>query len=984
MSRKRKATKVSDIESSKDELVRPDTPVSSVAGSSRSAGRCDGKRSRTTPSKATIVSKTEAASSLPSPSTMGIDSEEDGDNISVEIEVRSVRRAKGSGSASKQSVPEPESVVSVKSSPVAPSSRKAPPTKQEEAPKSDSDFMSDQPAPSKRLPRIKRKPTAVKPPVDDSDSDLSVHKDVFVSSSEEEVSSKAKSRKAATSLPRIRTPSTTSKASSAKAKSSAKSKGKASSVRKGSGKASTSAKRKASSKEGDDSDFALENIGSSSSSSESDEDVAEESSAKATDEENGAAPGSSSASAARNNRSRGPRQVLSLEERLRRRKERNDKEFLRVIEHHPELNTTWEGVDLQAPVEHDTSGDVPSVEQPEELRIKLLPFQKDGVAWMIHQENETVYGGGILADEMGMGKTLQAISLILSTPAEDGKRPPTLVLTPTVALLQWQAEINRHTAQDTLRICLFHGSERTNDSKELSEYDVVLSTYAIVEQGFRKERYGVKRKGEMVKEPSALHGVDWYRVILDEAHSIKDRTSSTARAVFSLKAQKKWSLSGTPLQNRVGELYSLVRFLKCDPYSYYYCKMCDCKSLHWAFKDGRTCDSCGHKPMSHFNWWNAEILKPIVNFGHEHESGALAFRKLARLLDRIMLRRTKTQKAADLGLPPKVVVVRRDYFGEEEEDLYNSLYGDAKRKFDTYVAEDTVLNHYANIFELLMKMRQAANHPDLVTKKGLVASEAAAKSLVCGICSEPAEDAIISKCKHTFCREDAREYIESAVEETPKCPVCFRPLTIDLSQEEVLPQETGSAVTVKKSIVNYLDMSTWRSSTKIEALVEELTGLKRRDATVKSIVFSQFVNFLDLVQWRLKRSGFECVKLDGRMSPQQRDTIINEFMTNVNIDVFLISLKAGGIALNLTEASHVFLMDPWWNPAVEEQAMDRIHRLGQHRPIKITRIIIENSIESRIIQLQQKKKAMFDSTVGKDMSALARLTPEDFEFLFVN
>ncbi|KAJ3333856.1 DNA repair protein rad16, partial [Gonapodya sp. JEL0774] len=490
-------------------------------------------------------------------------------------------------------------------------------------------------------------------------------------------------------------------------------------------------------------------------------------------------------------------------------------------------------------------------------------------------------------------------------------------------------EISKHTAANTLRVCVFHGLDRTSDSDELARFDVVLSTYAIVESSFRKERYGFKRKGVMVKEPSPIHKVDWYRVILDEAHSIKDRTSSTARAVFALRAEKKWSLSGTPLQNRVGEL--------------------------------------------------------IINFGHEHEAGALGFRKLARLLDRVMLRRTKVQKAADLGLPPKVVVVRRDYFNEEEDDLYSSLYGDAKRKFDTYVAEETVLNNYANIFELLMKMRQAANHPDLVTKKGLVASEAEygsmiygvnpafpgtkrlhylsrAKSLVCGICNEPAEDAIISKCKHTFCREDAREYIESAVEENPRCPVCFRPLTIDLSQEEVLPQETGSNSAVKKSIVNYLDMSAWRSSTKIEALVEELTNLKKKDTTVKSIVFSQFVNFLGEYGINMQAS----------------------FMTNVHIDVFLISLKAGGIALNLTEASNVFLMDPWWNPAVEEQAMDRIHRLGQHRPIKITRIIIENSIESRIIQLQLKKKAMFDSTVGKDMSALARLTQEDFEFLFVN
>jgi DNA repair protein RAD16 len=95
------------------------------------------------------------------------------------------------------------------------------------------------------------------------------------------------------------------------------------------------------------------------------------------------------------------------------------------------------------------------------------------------------------------------------------------------------------------------------------------------------------------------------------------------------------------------------------------------------------------------------------------------------------------------------------------------------------------------------------------------------------------------------------------------------------------------------------------------------------------------------------------------------------------------SIQAGGIALNLTEASHVFVMDPWWNPAVEDQAMDRIHRLGQRRPIRITRLIVENSIESRIIQLQEKKTALFQSTIGKDADALARLTEEDLRFLFV-
>lgn len=194
-----------------------------------------------------------------------------------------------------------------------------------------------------------------------------------------------------------------------------------------------------------------------------------------------------------------------------------------------------------------------------------------------------------------------------------------------------------------------------------------------------------------------------------------------------------------------------------------------------------------------------------------------------------------------------------------------------------------------------MRMRQASNHPDLVTKKGLVASNEKVDTLVCGICQEPAEDAIMSKCKHTFCREDIQQYILSSMDPSPKCPVCFRTLNIDLSQPEIQPADSvDTDRKMRSSIINYLDMSRWRSSTKIEALVEELNNLRAKDATIKSIVFSQFVNFLDLVHWRLQRSGFTCVKLDGRMGPQQRANIIAAFNSNPKITVFLISLKAGG------------------------------------------------------------------------------------------
>ena len=272
-------------------------------------------------------------------------------------------------------------------------------------------------------------------------------------------------------------------------------------------------------------------------------------------------------------------------------------------------------------------------------------------------------------------------------------------------------------------------------------------------------------------------------------------------------------------------------------------------------------------------------------------------------------------------------------------------------------------------------MRLAANHPDLVISK-LTRPKSV---LVCGICQEEAEDPIISKCKHLFCREDVKEYISCAFGAV-KCPVCVRDLVIDITQETTT---TLDSKRVDTSIINYIDLKNWKSSTKIEALVEELEILNNSDTTIKSLVFSQFTSFLDLVHWRLTRSGFNCVKLDGRMSPAQRAVLIEKFNTDVSVTVFLISLKAGGIALNLTEASRVFVMDPWWNPAVEDQAMDRIHRLGQYRPIKITRMVIENSIEARILELQEKKKALFESTIGQDQSSLSRLSEDDFRFLFV-
>ncbi|KIJ70617.1 hypothetical protein HYDPIDRAFT_77257 [Hydnomerulius pinastri MD-312] len=660
-----------------------------------------------------------------------------------------------------------------------------------------------------------------------------------------------------------------------------------------------------------------------------------------------------------------------LAEQLGRRLTYAEKSSLALHKHHPELRDAWGDVEEQIPILIPVKA-----EQPAGLKVTLLPFQQESLSWMRKQENG-IWHGGMLADEMGMGKTIQMISLFVS----DLKRP-NLVIAPTVAIMQWRNEINAHT--ENMNVLVWHGASRVTSPKELEKYDVILTSYAVLESCFRKQQSGFKRKGLIVKEPSPLHQIKWNRIVLDEAHNIKERVTNTAKACFELESNYKWCLSGTPLQNRVGELYSLVRFLGGDPFSYYFCKKCDCKSLHWKFTDKRSCDDCGHSPMQHTCFWNNEILTPIQKNGVVGP-GKIAFKKLRILLDRMMLRRTKIQRADDLGLPPRMVIIRRDYFSPEEKELYLSLFSDAKRQFSTYVDSGTVLNNYSNIFSLLTRMRQMACHPDLVLRSKtngnkFLGPDELGEATVCRLCNDVAEDAIQAKCHHIFDRECIKQYLSAIGETSPECPVCHLPLTIDL---EAPPLELeANAPTTRQGIIGRLNLDTWRSSSKIEALVEELSNLRTQDSTTKSIVFSQFVNFLDLIAFRLQKAGFQICRLEGGMSPQARDATIQHFMNNVHVTVFLVSLKAGGVALNLTAASRVYLMDSWWNPAVEYQAMDRIHRLGQHRPVKAIKLVIEDSIESRIIQLQEKKSAMVDAALSTDDSAMGRLTPEDLGFLF--
>ncbi|TYI36131.1 hypothetical protein E1A91_A03G112700v1 [Gossypium mustelinum] len=729
-----------------------------------------------------------------------------------------------------------------------------------------------------------------------------------------------------------------------------------------------------------------------------------------------------------------------------------------------------------------------------DLIIPLLRYQKEWLAWALKQEDSNTKGG-ILADEMGMGKTIQAIALVLAkrqvlhtigepnvssqTAGSSTDLPRircTLVICPVVAVSQWVSEIDRFTSRGSTKVLVYHGANRGKNVKQFSEYDFVITTYSIVEAEYRKfmmppkekcpycgksfhqkklsvhlkyycgpdaiktenqskqerkkpksmfksgkkhasnyeadsRKRASKKKAKHNKEDkdrdfefdetsagkehnlpegkSLLHSVKWERIILDEAHFVKDRRCNTAKAVLSLESLYKWALSGTPLQNRVGELYSLVRFLQIVPYSYYLCKDCDCKTLDYS--SSTQCPNCPHNSVRHFCWWNKYVATPIQHYGNG-EIGKRAMILLKhKILKNIVLRRTKKGRAADLALPPRIISLRRDTMDIKETDYYESLYSESQAQFNTYVQAGTVMNNYAHIFDLLTRLRQAVDHPYLVVYSSTAAQRAGNivngdrndDEQVCGICNDPAEDPVVTACAHVFCKACLIDF--SASLGNVSCPSCSRLLTVDLTTNADGGQSSKTTLKGFKSssILNRIQLNDFQTSTKIEALREEIRFMVERDGSAKGIVFSQFTSFLDLIKYSLHKSSIKCVQLVGSMSLAARDAAIKSFTEDPDCKIFLMSLKAGGVALNLTVASHVFLMDPWWNPAVERQAQDRIHRIGQCKPIRIVRFVIENTIEERILKLQEKKELVFEGTVGGSTEALGKLTEADMRFLFV-
>jgi DNA repair protein RAD16 len=265
-----------------------------------------------------------------------------------------------------------------------------------------------------------------------------------------------------------------------------------------------------------------------------------------------------------------------------------------------------------------------------------------------------------------------------------------------------------------------------------------------------------------------------------------------------------------------------------------------------------------------------------------------------------------------INLPTKSVNIMELEFNHAERALYDSLYEFSKGKFEEFVRSGTVLKNYANILEMLLHLRQACDHPAL----------------------------ILQSFQNKINTENLRAFFEQ-FSHGSNYEVCRQVLPI-------LPQVLNDI----DADIDALMEKNWVGSTKINSLVDQLQELKH---TTKSVIFSQWTTMLDLVEIAFDRGHINYVRLDGKMSRKDRDKALHTFRTDPNVHACLFSLKAGGVGLNLVQATHVFLLDPWWNPAVEEQAINRVHRIGQNKPVVVVRFVIKNTIEQRILKLQQNK-----------------------------
>ncbi|GJJ09857.1 hypothetical protein Clacol_004081 [Clathrus columnatus] len=634
----------------------------------------------------------------------------------------------------------------------------------------------------------------------------------------------------------------------------------------------------------------------------------------------------------------------------------------------------------------------------------------------------------------------------------------------------------------SIKVYVYHGNARNSDPNFLADFDAIITTFATLASEFSKQTRSAddddasdgdgglaeevqnttldengqvvlaakKSKGKKRKklggteQSSPLQMVHWFRVVLDEAQinisyvlsCIKETSTVGSRASCALTANRRLCLTGTPVQNKLDDVYALIKFLRLEPF--------DDKAI-----------------------WTEYVGAP-AKFGQP-----LGIARLQTLMKCITLRRTKETKAADgtniLNLPPRNESLEYLAFDEKEQRIYNDYFLESKEEFNQMSQKNEVMKNYVGILQKILRLRQICDHIELVKGKGVFADDdisdapvnyeelvgeimregitvqrgsaifnllresGTAQCVECGLeLAPPLEDIkeegledevgggkrsrklkasqptsrvptrqsspsiprpVLTRCQHLFCMECFHSCIYPGWPNVQpdlqrSCSACQIELTAQDAVE--LSLDTLDVVKKKNATVSggkrekRLKGQTSYMSTKIKALLQDLIECSKSNPhsdnydpeavdiqvmdTKGYIVREDVVKTVVLIEDALELARIKYDRLDGTMKRDERTRAMDALKYDPKCEVLLVSLKAGGVGLNLTAAQRVYLMDPYWNPAVENQAVDRIHRLGQTRPVTIKKFIIENSIEDRLLEVQKRKTALANMTLGQPLS----------------
>jgi SNF2 family DNA or RNA helicase len=462
------------------------------------------------------------------------------------------------------------------------------------------------------------------------------------------------------------------------------------------------------------------------------------------------------------------------------------------------------------------------------FRGELRKYQEKGVSFMSFLDD--LGFGVILADDMGLGKTIQIIAMLLY------KKPKkvSLIVAPTTLLYNWEMELKKFGP--SLKTYLHYGVNRIKDLSEVvKEHDIIICSYGIV-----------KRDIEM------LLNYDFSYLIIDEAQYIKNSNSDQAKAVKRLKGDNKFALTGTPIENRLMELWSIMDFVN----------------------PGLLLNS-----RSFFEKYEFPIIK---------NDDPLKKDQLHQVISPFVLRRMKTDKSIIRDLPDKQEIKIYLPLTEEQSVLYDGEINKIQNEMSSPEKKVSKMNMLATI----TKLKLICNHPlNYLTDKS---------------------------------SEDGK-----------------------------------------------------KRSAKLDSLVEMISTIEQEGR--KSIIFTQFIKTGKLIQKRLEKEiGKKILFFHGSLDMDERRSMINEFDQNCEIPAMILSLKAGGLGLNLTMANYVFHFDRWWNPAVENQAVDRVHRIGQKRSTFVYKFITKGTLEERIDDLIESKIKLSDGIIPKGESIITELTEKDF------